>query len=126
MIITTVVSRVLQSLEFFRSGFGRWFVIIWQNSIFSKIFLIAFFVWGVIRSTMALFSSLCSYISGALSSLGFSGVRVGGVDILALANSVLPLDELMGYIVIWFTVYGVCAAIRFVRAAWSAIPFKAT
>lgn len=126
MFITTVVSRVLQSLEFFRSGFGRYFVVLWQNSVICKIFIVFFFIWGVVRLAVSLFTQFCSLVSSSLQSLHFSGVTVGGVDVLSLANSVLPIDETMALVVVWFSVYSVCATIRFVRAAWAAIPFKAT
>ena len=124
--ISGVVSKILQSLEYFRSGFGRYFVMLVQNVFISKILLVPIVIFAAIRMAVALFSRLCSAISGYLSSMNFNGIVVGGVDVLALANSVLPLDETMGLVVIWFTVYSVCATIRFVRAAWAAIPLKAT
>ena len=126
MFVSTVVSRVLQSLEFFRSGFGRYFFVFWQNSQLCQIFTVFFFIWGVVRLVISSFTRFCSFVSESLQSLHFSGVTVGGVDILSFANSVLPIDETMALVVVWFSVYSVCATIRFVRAAWAAIPFKAT
>ncbi len=59
-------------------------------------------------------------------SIGFTGLSIGGVDILSVANTVLPIDEFIAMLVAWFGLYAVCASIRFLRAAWAAIPFKAT
>ena len=73
-----------------------------------------------------MFTSLCSHISTLFGSMGFHGIRAGGIDILSFANTVLPLDEMIALLISWFAVYSVCATIRFVRAAWAAIPLKAT
>jgi len=126
MFISTIVSRVLQSVEFFRSGFGRWFSLFWENAVISNFFLIPALIYGIIRAVISLFSRLCDSISGYLSSMNFHGIQAGGVDVFAFANSVLPLDECIALLVTWFTIYTVCATIRFVRAAWAAIPLKAT
>lgn len=127
MFISTIVSRLLQSVEFFRSGVGKWFVLLWTRCILPfKFFVIPLFAWGVIKIAISSFRLFCSTIRGYLDSVGFNGLQIGGADVLAIANTVLPLDELAGFIVAWCGLYAVCASIRFVRAAWSAIPFKAT
>ena len=124
--ITSIVSSLLRSIEFFRSGLGKWFTLGFEKLVDFKIFLLPLFIWGVIRFFISLFTTVCSAIREKLASLNFSGIQVGGVDILSLANSVLPLDELVGLIVAWFGVASVVASIRFIRAAWSAIPLKAS
>ena len=124
--ISNIVSRVLQSLEFFRSGLGRWITLIFQKFIFFKIFAVPLFIWGIIKLTISGFGLLCSSIQAKFHAINFTGLQVGGVDILAVANTVLPIDELMAMLISWFSIYAVCASIRFIRAAWSAIPFKAS
>ncbi len=126
MFISTLIGRLLQAVEFFRSGFGKWFVLIFQKILAYKILVIPFFIWGVIKIAISTFRLLCSAIGSYFNSIGFTGLRVGGADILAIANTVLPLDELIGLIVAWAALYAVCASIRFLRAAWAAIPLKAT
>lgn len=130
MFIVTVVSRLLQSVEFFRSGFGRWFTLLFQKLVDFKLFFLPLVIFGFIKCFTALFSSLCSFIGAQWSNIthgvSSSGIHGGGFDIVAIANTVLPIDETMSLVVIWFSIYTACAIIRFVRAAWSAIPFKAT
>ena len=126
MFISTIISRLLQSFEFFRSGFGRWLSLGLSKFLEFKIFVVPLFIWGVIRLTISLFRAFCSAVSTYFDSIHFSGIQVGGVNVLAVANTVLPIDELVGMIVAWFGLYAVCASIRFVRAAWSAVPFKAS
>lgn len=126
MFISTLIGRLLQSFEFFRSGFGRWLSLFLSKFLEFKIFWVPLFVWGVIRLTITLFRAFCSAVSTYFHSIGFSGIQIGGVDLLAVANTVLPIDELIGMILAWFGLYAVCASIRFVRAAWSAVPFKAS
>ena len=126
MAISTIVSRLLQSLEFFRSGWGRWITLLFNNSVFRVLFLVPCLIYGFVRFCVSLFTRFCSFISDTLSSLHTPTLQVGGVDIFAFANSVLPLDELIGLLTMWFGVCAACATIRFVRAAWAAIPLKAT
>jgi len=126
MFISTLIGRLLQSVEFFRSGFGKWFVLAFQKILAYKIFVIPLFVWGVIKISISLFSLFCTSIREYLHSIGFNGVTVGGADVLAIANTVFPIDEFVGLLVAWASLYGVCASIRFARAAWAAIPLKAT
>jgi len=126
MFISTLIGRLLQAVEFFRSGFGKWFVLIFQKILAYKILVIPFFIWGVIKIAISTFGLLCEAIGSYFDSIGFNGLVVGGADILAIANTVLPLDELIGLIVAWAALYAVCASIRFLRAAWAAIPLKAT
>lgn len=130
MFIVTVVSRLLQSVEFFRSGFGRWFTLLFQKLVDFKLFLLPLVIFGFIKCFILLFSSLCSFIRSQWSTISHgvssSGIHGGGFDIVAIANTVLPIDETMTLVVIWFSIYSACAIIRFVRAAWAAIPFKAT
>lgn len=126
-IMGSVVSRLLQSLEFFRSGFGRYFSLAWEKIAWSKFFILPFVIIGFIRLSISLFGRFVSFIHDTLVGMGINQVFVvGGVDILALANTVLPLDEMIALFIMWFSVYAACASIRFVRAAWSAIPLKAT
>ena len=126
MFIANITSRVLQSLEFFRSGAGKWGVLFVTKFLQFRLFALPLFIWGAIKLTITGFGLFCSAIRAKLNALSFSGLQVGGVDILALANTVLPIDELMAMIVSWFAVYAICATIRFIRAAWSAIPLKAS
>ena len=126
MFISTLVGRLLQAVEFFRSGFGKWFVLIFNKLLAYKFFVVPFFLWAVIKISISSFRFFCTSIGSYLNSIGFTGLRVGGADILAIANTVLPLDELIGLVVAWAALYGVCASIRFARAAWAAIPLKAT
>ena len=126
MSISDVSAQILQSLEYVRYNIYSYFLAIWQSSIIAKICIVLTFVWGCIKTVLTLFTSLCSAISSALTGFGFSGITVGGVNVLALANTVLPVDELVALVVTWFSLYAVCASIRFIRAAWAAIPFKAT
>lgn len=124
--VTNIVSSLLRSFEFFRSGMGKWFTLGLEKIADYKIFLLPLFIWGVIRAVISLFGAVCSAIRDKLASLGFTGIQVGGVDVLALANSVLPIDELIGLIVAWFGVASVVASIRFIRAAWAAVPLKSS
>ena len=123
---SVIISSLLRSVEFFRSGMGKWFTLGLEKIVDYKIFLLPLFIWGVIRLVISLFGSVCSAIREKLSSLGFSGIQVGGVDVLSLANSVLPIDELIALLIAWFGVASVVASIRFIRAAWSAVPLKAS
>lgn len=124
--VSNIVSSLLQSVEFFRSGFGKWFTLGLQKLLDYKFLMLPFFIWGVIRLVISLFGSVCSAIRDKLSSMNFNGLQVGGVDILSLANSVLPLDEIVAMLVAWFGVAAVVASIRFIRAAWDAVPLKAS
>lgn len=126
MFISTLCGRLLQAVEFFRSGFGKWFVLVFEKILAFKIFVIPLFIWSVIKLSISVFGLFCSTIRGYLNSIGFNGITVGGSDILAIANTVFPVDEFIGLLIAWATLYGVCASIRFARAAWAAIPFKAT
>ena len=126
MFISTLIGRLLQAVEFFRSGFGKWFVLVFQKLIAYKILVIPFFVWSVIKISISVFRLFCSSIGGYLQSIGFNGIQVGGADVLKIANTVFPIDEFIGLLVAWASLYGVCASIRFARAAWAAVPLKAT
>lgn len=130
MFIVTVVSRLLQSVEFFRSGFGRWFSLLFEKLVYCKVLLIPLIIYGFIRGFMALFTALCNFIksqwANISSSVSSASIHGGGFDIVAVANTVLPIDETMALVLIWFSIYTACAVIRFVRACWAAIPFKAT
>lgn len=126
MYISTIASRILQSLEFFRSGFGKWLLLLWAKIVAFKWLAVPLFVWGIIKISISAFRLFCSAMRGYLDSVGFNGIQVGGANVLAIANTVLPLDELAGFIVAWCGLYSVCASIRFIRAAWSAIPLKAS
>ncbi len=126
MFIANIVSRILQSFEFFRSGAGKWAVLLIQKVLDFKIFVMPLFVWGVIKITISVFRLFCSRLASYFDTIHFEGLMVGGTDILAVANTVFPVDEFVAMLVSWFTLYSVCASIRFIRAAWSAIPFKAS
>ena len=126
MFISTLIGRLLQSFEFFRSGVGRWGVLLWQKVMEFKIFSLPLLIWGVVRFSISLFRSACSAIQTYFDAIHFSGIQVGGTSLLTLANTVFPVDEFVGLLIAWVGLYAVCASIRFVRAAWSAIPFKAT
>ena len=52
--------------------------------------------------------------------------QVGGADILAIANTVFPVNEFVSLLIAWVGLYTACASIRFLRAAWAAIPLKAS
>lgn len=126
MFISTLIGRLLQSVEFFRSGFGKWFVLLFQKMLAFKFLCLPFFLWGVIKIGISVFRLFCTSIGSYLNSIGFNGIRVGGADVLAIANTVFPVDEFIGLLIAWASLYGVCASIRFARAAWAAIPLKAT
>lgn len=126
MTAVTIAARILQSFEFFRSGAGRWGVLITEKLCQFKFLTIPLFIWGVIRISISSFRLLCSAIARYLNSIGFTGITVGGSDLLAIANTVFPVDEFMGLLVAWASLYAVCASIRFIRAAWAAVPLKAT
>lgn len=124
--ISTLVARLLQAVEFMRSGSGKWAVLVFNKIKSYKIFTVPCFIFAIVKITISLFRLFCSAVGGYLNSLGFSGIIVGGVDLLAIANTVFPVDEFIGLLISWVTLYGICASIRFARAAWAAIPFKAT
>lgn len=130
MFIVTVASRILQSVEFFRSGFGRWLSLLFQKLVDFKILLLPLVIFGFIKCFILLFAVFCSYIRSQWSTISHgvssSGIQGGAFDIVAIANTVLPIDETMTLVVIWFSIYTACAVIRFARAAWAAIPFKAS
>jgi len=126
MSISAIVGRLLQAVEFFRSGFGRWFAILFEKFINYKFFALPLLLWGVIRLTITLFSMMCDKIRELVGNISTNALQVGGVDILAVANTVFPVDETIALIVAWAGVYAVCATIRFIRAAWSAVPLKAS
>ena len=126
MQISTLIGRLLQSVEFFRSGFGKWFVLLFQKMLEFKFLVIPLFLWGVIKISISVFRLFCTSLGSYLNSIGFNGIRVGGADVLAIANTVFPVDEFIALLVAWASLYGVCASIRFTRAAWAAIPLKAT
>ena len=126
MFISTLIGRLLQSVEFFRSGFGKWFVLGFEKFMYIKYPVVVLVVWGCIKISIAVFRLFCSSVGGYLNSIGYSGIRVGGCDILAIANTVFPIDEFVGLLIAWATLYGVCASIRFARAAWAAVPLKAS
>ena len=124
--LATIIARLLQSTEFFRYDIGSYFKWIWDSSVITKIVVLVTFVWGCIRMVISLFARLCSSIASAFETMNFQGIQVGGVDVLAFANSVLPLDEMIALLVTWFVIYSICAQIRFWRAAWAAVPLKAS
>lgn len=128
MFISTVVSRVLQSLEFVRFNIGSYFVGFWRASLLGRIFMIGAFIWGCIRFTISLYGTMLHAIADAWASRNVNALAIqsGGTDILAMANSILPLDEIIALLVSWCSLNAVCAFIRFIRAAWAAIPLKAT
>ena len=57
MFISTIIGRLLQSIEFFRSGFGRYFTFILEKWAAFKMPALALFSWGVVRATNSTFSS---------------------------------------------------------------------
>ena len=124
--ISTLVGRILQTSEFFRTEVKGWFLALWESSYFAKIFFVVSFIWGLVRTFISMFSVLCSSIRSLFQDMSFRGIEAGGVDILAMANSVLPLDEMIALLVAWFGIYSACASIRFILSVWHAIPFKAT
>lgn len=129
MTITVVGGRILQAIEFWRSGAGRWFVKLWQSCTVCKVFLLPFLAFALAEFYIHMFTLLAHSIADifnvARTNVG-NGVHSGGVELLAMANAVLPLDETIALLIIWVGLYSATSTIRFFRAAWAAIPLKAT
>lgn len=131
MSITSICGRILQGWNFLTQSIYTYVKFIWTRLKGFKIFVVPLFIREVVQLTISTFTSLCSSVrnlyqndlSNATNSISLQG---SPGDVLAIANTVLPLDELIGFIVAWLGVYAACAAIRFVRAAWAAVPFKAS
>lgn len=130
MTITTVGGRILQSLEFWRSGYGRYFVHAWNNVVRFKVLLLPFFILFLIRFFIHMFGVLCRSLREAFqvvqTNASQHGVVSGGLDILEIANQFLPIDEIVALFLVWGAVYTACCTIRFIRSAWETIPLKAT
>ena len=131
MSITDILGRCLEVVNFFNNGVITCFRLLWTKLIGFKLFAILGFVWFSISTSLSVARSFCSQIrvlfdgmqSGDLSNLHILGTDGG---ILAIANTVFPVDETMAFFISWFGVMVGCASIRFIRAAWAAIPFKAS
>ena len=129
MTLSVLTGRLLQSLEFFRSGAGRWFVLFFEKLVSPfKWACLPLFVWGVIKLSLSVFRLFCSSLREHIQTIqGLQQITmVGGVDILDVANTVFPVNEFVSLLAAWVGLYSACASVRFLRAAWAAIPLKAT
>ena len=127
MTISTIGGRVLQSLEFMRFNVGGWWRMFWRANIIAKVFVLCLFIWSCIRFTISLFGQLCSAIADCFAGVHATGIQGGGIgQIVAFANTVLPLDEIIALFISWFVLETICTEIAFIRAAWAAVPLKAT
>lgn len=129
MTIAVLTGRLLQSLEFFRSGAGRWIVLLFEKLLSPfKWTCLPLFIWGIIKFSLSVFRSLCSAIKDHIQTIQNLQqiTEVGGADVLDIANTVFPVNECFTLLVAWVGLYTACASIRFLRAAWAAIPLKAT
>lgn len=131
MSIASICGRILQGWNFLTQSIYTYVKFIWTRLKGFKIFVVFLFIRETVQLTISTFTSFCSSLreiySGDLTT-ATTGIGIQGSpgDVLAIANTVLPIDELIGFIVAWLGVYAACAAIRFVRAAWAAVPFKAS
>ena len=129
MTVAVVGGRILQAIEFWRSGSGRWLVQLWKWCTVGKVFLLPFFAFALAEFYIHMFTLLVRSIADcfnvARTNVG-NGVQSGGIDLLAMANAVLPLDETIALLIIWVALYSATSTIRFFRAAWAMIPLKAT
>ena len=132
MTIAVLTGRLLQSFEFFRSGAGRWAVLFFEKLVSPfKWTCLPLMIWGIIKLSLSVFRLFCSAIRDHLTTFENLNqiTREGGAesaDILAIANTVFPVNEFVSLLVAWVGLYTACASIRFLRPAWAAIPLKAT
>ena len=124
--ISAIAGRILQSVEFFRSGFGRYLSLFMEKLVAWKWAAVPLLIWGVVRLSIGAFSLFCSCIRDLIGDISAVQTQSGGYSIVAIANTILPLDETIALLVAWAGLYATCAGIRFARAAWSAVPFKAS
>ena len=124
--ISAIAGRILQSVEFFRSGFGRYLSLFMEKLVAWKWAAVPLLIWGVVRLSIGAFSLFCSCIRDLIGDISAVQTQGGGYSIVAIANTILPLDETIALLVAWAGLYATCAGIRFARAAWSAVPFKAS
>ena len=129
MTIAVLTGRLLQSLEFFRSGAGRW-VYLFIEKVISPFrwSCVPLMIWGVIKLSLSIFRLFCSAIREHVETLESMQriTQFDGVNILEIANTVFPVNEFVTLLVSWVGLYSACASIRFLRAAWAAIPLKAS
>lgn len=78
--------------------------------------------WLGVKVYSALMSTLQEYFSeiAAASPSGTSGT----VDILAKANYVLPVSEMLALLVVYVTFASLCLSVKFILMGYKAIPFK--
>ena len=127
MMIATITARLLQSVEFLRTFVANCVRLFWSKALLPFRFgVIGVFIWGVIRLSISVFRLFCTTMQSHINAIQYSGIQVGGTSVLSIANTVFPVDECVAMIIAWFALYAVCASIRFIRAAWAAIPLKAT
>ena len=129
MTIAVLTGRLLQSLEFFRSGAGRWVVLFFEKLVSPfKWTCLPLMIWGIIKFSLSVFRVFCSSVRGHIEVFqNLSQItQVGGLDVLDIANTVFPVNEFASLLVAWVGLYATCASIRFFRAAWAAIPFKSS
>ena len=131
MTIAVLTGRLLQSLEFFRSGAGRWVVLFFEKLLSPfKWTCLPLFIWGIIKFSLSVFRAFCSAIREHLQTFEnmqqITDSSGSSTSVLDIANTVFPVNETFTLLVAWVGLYTACASIRFLRAAWAAIPLKAT
>ena len=103
MTIAVLTGRLLQSLEFFRSGAGRWVVLFFEKLVSPfKWTCLPLMIWGIIKLSLSVFRLFCSAIRDHLTTFENLNqiTQVGGADILAIANTVFPVNEFVSLLII--------------------------
>lgn len=126
---SSLVRLILSSLEFFRSEFGRWIVLLWDRVKACKVFVICSFLYGVWRFVITAFNTL---IEKVLSLPDLVSDSIGTMQhstaytLLQYANQVLPINETCQLVVVWAALSVSLMLVSFVISAYKLIPFKGT
>lgn len=91
----------------------------------SKVFWCFIALYTCVRSALALYRWIVGEIVSAINAYTISSPS-GSLDVLALANSVVPIDEIGVAFVMLGTAYALRFGVRWMLTAYKIVPFKAT
>ncbi len=132
MKITDIFVAVSNALV--NSIFGPFFGFIYQFFLRSKIIWILGFVWTAIRSVLFLYGQLANKFAELVQILIYHGAETSSYaslmnsasSLMAVVNYVFPLSEMVALVVALGALRLSLLPIKYFRAIWRDIPFKAS
>lgn len=98
---------------------------IFQWCLKSKIFWCFFAFYTCVRAALVLYKYVINYVVQEIGGYALDGVS-GDVGIFAMANSIVPIDEIGVAFVMLGTAYALRFGVRWLLTAYKIVPFKAT